>query len=635
MRDAEDLEARRAAARAAVDAQKVRFLVCMETACMAMGADRVFEALNEAIAGREALAEVVVLDDRDGDHPGKPVKDGKAGLIKAGCHGYCQAGPLVKIEPGGTFYTHVKPEDARDIVKAALDGGAPIERLLWKDPATGKVCPTEKEMPFYAGQRKVALENCGLIDSEELAEYIAFEGYRAIAKVLNDMTPEQVVAEITASGLRGRGGGGFPTGKKWLFTQQAKGEKKYVVCNGDEGDPGAFMDRSVMEGDPHRVIEGMMIAGYAVGADEGYIYCRAEYPLAVKRLRRAIDQARQAGLLGRNILGHKFSFDINLKEGAGAFVCGEETALLASIEGRRGMPRPRPPFPAIAGLFGKPTLLNNVETYANVPSILRRGGAWFASVGTAKSPGTKTFAVAGQVARTGLIEVPMGIRLRDVLFGIAGGMRNPGRKFKAVQIGGPSGGCLTEQHLDLPLDYESLSSAGAMVGSGGLVVMDEDTCMVETARYFMTFVQNESCGKCVPCREGTKRMQAILTRITDGRGTPEDLDLLQELAVGVKEGALCGLGKTAPNAVLTTMRYFRGEYEAHVLERRCPAGVCKGLKRYQVIAEKCKGCAVCARNCPAGAITGELKKPYTIDSELCTKCGTCQEKCKFGAIEVV
>ena len=637
--DPAELEAHRARARAAIAAQKVRFLVCLETACVASGADKVFEAFRKALQGRGELAEVVVLEEHR-DHPGTPGGKGasagsKAGLVKAGCHGYCQAGPLVKVEPDGVFYTHVKPEDVPEIVEAALSHERPVQRLLWKDPATGRVCPTEKDIPFYAGQKKVALENCGLLDSEEIAEYIAFGGYGAIARALTKMTPDQVIAEITASGLRGRGGAGFPTGKKWLFAKQAQGPKKYVVCNGDEGDPGAFMDRSVMEGDPHRVIEGMMVAGYAVGADEGYIYCRAEYPLAVKRLRRAIDQARAAGLLGRNILGSGFSFDINLKEGAGAFVCGEETALLASIEGRRGMPRPRPPFPANAGLFGKPTLINNVETYANVPSILNRGGAWFATMGTPKSPGTKTFAVAGQVARTGLIEVPMGIKLREVIFGIAGGMRDPKKKFKAVQIGGPSGGCLTEQHLDLPLDYESLSAAGAMVGSGGLVVMDEDTCMVEVARFFMNFVQEESCGKCVPCREGTKRLLAILTKITGGRGTVEDLDLLQELAAGIKEGALCGLGKTAPNAVLTTLRYFRHEYEAHVRDRICPAGVCSGLKRYRVIAEKCKGCAVCARACPAGAITGEVKKPHTINPDLCTKCGTCQEKCKFGAIEVI
>ncbi|NPV71371.1 MAG: 4Fe-4S binding protein [Firmicutes bacterium] len=621
-----DLVASAEKAESAMRSEKARILVCAETACVANGSLKVYEEIRRIVASRGLLADVSLVTEG-------PRAAGKVGVVKAGCHGYCQIGPLVKIEPGSVMYIKVKPEDAEDIVGKTIEKNEIVERLLYKDPATGKVARSESEIPFYSGQKKIVLRTCGLIDSEDIEEYIAIGGYQGLAKALTEMMPERVIEEVTASGLRGRGGGGFPTGKKWQFARQSKGDKKYVVCNADEGDPGAFMDRSVLEGDPHRVLEGMMIAGYAVGADEGYIYCRAEYPLAVKRFRKAIADAEGSGLLGDNILGTGFSFRVTLKEGAGAFVCGEETALLQSIEGKRGMPRPRPPFPAVSGLWGKPTLINNVETYANVPYIIANGAKAYNKYGTAKSAGTKTFSLAGQVARTGLIEVPMGMTLREVVFGIGGGMRRE-RPFKAVQIGGPSGGCLTKDHLDLPLEYEALTSVGAMVGSGGLVVVDDGTCMVEMAKFFMGFVQSESCGKCVPCREGTKRMLDLLKKITEGKATEQDVDLLYETAMNVKNSALCGLGKTAPNPVLTTMKYFRDEYMAHVRERRCPAGVCKALVKYGIEASRCKGCGVCAKACPAGAISGEIKKPYVIDQDACTKCGTCVEKCKFGAIGV-
>jgi NADH-quinone oxidoreductase subunit F len=540
-------------------------------------------------------------------------------------------GPLVRIEPQGILYVQVKPEDVEEIVETTLVRGEVVERLLYHDPSTGEPARTEESIPFYRRQVRVVLANCGRMNPEDIREAIAHGGYGAIARILSGMTPEEVIQTVTASGLRGRGGAGFPTGRKWSFARAAASDKKYVICNGDEGDPGAFMDRSVMEGDPHKVIEGLMIAAYAIGADEGFIYVRAEYPVAVSRLKRAVAQAREHGLLGRNILGSGFSFDITIKEGAGAFVCGEETALISSIEGRRGMPSPRPPYPATSGLFGRPTVINNVETLANLPAIITKGPEWFRSYGTPTSPGTKTFALAGQVANTGLVEVPMGLPLRDLIFDIGGGMRGGG-KFKAVQIGGPSGGCLGEEHLDVGLDYESLAKVGAMVGSGGMVVMDDTACMVEVARFFMRFTQSESCGKCVPCREGTKQMLALLTKMTSGEGAPEDLGLLEELALAVKDGSLCGLGKTAPNPVLTTLKYFRPEYEAHVVRKRCPAGACQALRTYSIDALKCRGCTLCAKVCPIGAISGERGKPHVIDPEKCVKCGTCVEKCRFGAI---
>ena len=626
LRTKDELFAAAENASAALRSEKARILVCAETACVANGSLKVYEELRRIVKEKGLACEVSLVTESE-------KASGKVSVVRAGCHGYCQIGPLVKIEPGSIMYIRVKPEDARDIVEKTIEKNEVVERLLYRDPKTGAVARTESEIPFYKGQQKIALATCGLIDCEDIEEYLAVGGYQGLAKALFGMTPDAVVNEVTESGLRGRGGAGFPTGRKWAATRQSPGPKKYVVCNADEGDPGAFMDRSVLEGDPHRVIEGMAIAGYAIGADEGYIYCRAEYPLAVKRLKKAIADAEKCGLLGDNILGSGFSFRVHVKEGAGAFVCGEETALLQSIEGKRGMPRPKPPFPAVEGLWGKPTLINNVETFANVAYIIMNGAAAYNRYGTPKSAGTKTFSLAGQVARTGLIEVPMGMTLREVVFGIGGGMRTE-KPFKAVQIGGPSGGCLTKDHLDLPLDYESLSSVGAMVGSGGLVVMDEGTCMVEVAKFFMGFIQSESCGKCVPCREGTKRMLELLERITEGRATEEDLDLLFETAMNVKNSALCGLGKTAPNPVLTTMRYFRDEYLAHVRERRCPAGVCKALLRYEIVEDRCKGCGVCAKACPAGAIHGELKKPFRIDQEACTKCGTCVSKCKFGAIEL-
>lgn len=615
-------------AREAIDSHKARVLLCMETACMANGAQKVYDALVRAVTERGLGAEVSVLASEGG------CECGRVALVRAGCHGYCELGPLVKIMPHGILYTKVTPADADEIVRETLAKGEVIERLLYQDPATGKRCLGEEGNPFYAGQRKVALALCGLIDSEDIREYIAFGGYQALAKAIFQMSPEKVIEEVNKAGLRGRGGGGFPTGRKWEFARQAASDIKYVVCNGDEGDPGAFMDRSVMEGDPHTLLEGMMIAGYAIGASEGYIYVRAEYPLAVRRLRKAIDEATALGLLGDNILGSGFRFTIGIKEGAGAFVCGEETALLASMMGGRGMPRPRPPFPASSGLNGKPTIINNVETLANVPLLIARGADWFRSVGTEKSPGTKTFALAGQVQRTGLIEVPMGITLREVVFGIGGGLRRPERQFKAVQIGGPSGGCLTRDHLDMPLDFDSLSKVGAMIGSGGLVVIDDGTCMVEVARFFMTFVQNESCGKCVPCREGTKQMLRILNKITDGEGTEQDIEDLYQLAETVKSSSLCGLGKTAPNPVLTTLAYFKDEYMAHVRDKRCPAGVCQKLRVYVINVDKCKGCGLCKKVCPVSAISGELRGVHTINLDLCTRCGSCVERCKFNAIDV-
>lgn len=629
MKTAAALIACRREKQATLEQERQRVLICAGTGCVANGSLKVYEELCKVVA--EKTLPIAVELEAEGKQPQGEFE----GVVirKSGCHGFCEKGPLVRIEPQGILYVGVKPEDASDIA-AALARGDVVERLLYEHPNTHETFTREEDIPFYRQQKRVALGNCGVIDPESIYEYIARDGYAAFAKALIEMSPEAVCNEVLESGLRGRGGGGFPTGRKWLLTQQAKGEPKYVICNGDEGDPGAFMDRSVMEGDPHRVIEGMLIAGYAIGASHGYIYMRAEYPLAVKRMRKALSDAKDQGLLGEDILGSGFNYDIEVKEGAGAFVCGEESALIASIEGKRGMPRPKPPFPAESGLWGCPTLINNVETFANIPPILLRGAAWFRGIGSEASPGTKTFAITGEVANTGLIEVPMGKTLREIVFDIGGGVRNNG-KFEAVQIGGPSGGCLTAEHLDLPLDFDSLREAGAMIGSGGLVVMDEKTCIVEVARFFMNFTQNESCGKCVLCREGTRRMLEILQRIVDGEGTLADLDTLQEIGEAVAEGSLCGLGKTAPNPVLTTMKYFRDEYLAHVVDHRCPAGVCQGLKVYAIDPDKCKGCSKCARVCPVGAISGKVKEPFVIDTEKCIKCGACKEACRFEAVEEV
>ena len=594
--------------------QGLRVLVCNGTGCIANGSNEVMEKF------KELGADVGVLTHHD-----------KITIVPTGCHGFCEQGVLVIIPDFDVTYVKVKPDDVEEIFNSHIKEGKPVERLLYTDPKTGNHVYKNEEINFYAKQSRTSLKNCGEINAECIDEAIAKGAYRALAKVLEQSNPDAVIEEIEKSGLRGRGGGGFPTGRKWRFTAANRGGKSYVVCNGDEGDPGAFMDRSVMEGDPHKLLEGMAIAGFAIGADEAYIYVRAEYPLAIKRLRIAIKQAEEKGYLGQNIMGSGFNFEIHIKEGAGAFVCGEETALMASIEGERGMPRPKPPFPANCGLFGRPTLINNVETLANVPVIIDKGAQWFSSFGTETSKGTKTFALTGEVNNTGLIEVPMGTTLREIVFDIGGGIRN-GKKFKAVQIGGPSGGCLTEEHLDIPMDYDNLIKAGAMVGSGGLVVMNEDTCIVEVARFFMHFTQNESCGKCVPCREGTKNMLKILEKIVRGQGEMKDLDTLEELALAVKEGSLCGLGKTAPNPVLSTLKYFRDEYIAHIKDKRCPAGVCSALKVIKINEELCKGCTKCARNCPVGAIEGTVKNPHKINQEKCIKCGACISACPFKAI---
>ncbi len=598
-----------------------RVFVCVGPGCILSGGAEVYDALKAELDKRGIYA---FLDDEKAD-------ENSINTIKTGCHGFCDIGPLVRIEPGAITYCHVKPEDVTEIVEKTLLGGQVIERLLYKDPKTGKPITHECEIPFYKKQIKVALAGSGKVNAEDLREYIANGGYAALAKCVTTMTPQQVIDTILESGLRGRGGGGFPTGRKWGFAAAQVNDVKYMVCNGDEGDPGAFMDRAVMEGDPHKVIEGMAIAGYAIGAHYGYIYVRAEYPIAIKRLTKAIGQAEEMGLLGDNILGTDFSFHLKIKEGAGAFVCGEETALLASIEGKRGMPRSRPPFPAVSGLFGKPTIINNVETLANVPMIINKGAAWFKSMGVPTSTGTKTFALTGKVNNTGLIEVPMGTTLREIVFDIGGGVKG-GKKFKAVQIGGPSGGCLTEQHLDMPLDYDSLQKAGAMVGSGGMVVVDEDTCMVEMARFFMNFTQKESCGKCVPCREGTKRMLELLTKITSDKADEADVDTLLEIASVVKDSSLCNLGKTAPNPVLTTMKYFKNEYDAHIYDRVCPSHVCKAFEHYEILPELCKGCGRCKKVCPVEAISGELRAHHVIDYDKCIKCGACAETCAFNAI---
>ena len=589
---------------------RAHVLVCTGTGCASSGGKEVLAKFEEEIK--------------------KQGLDKEVKAVSTGCHGMCEMGPIVTVYPEGTFYVRVKPEDVPTIVEEHLLKGRIVERLLYKEPKTASDVPDYKDIPFYKKQRRIVLANCGDINPDSLEEYIGKDGYQALAHVLLDLTPEQVVDEMKKSGLRGRGGGGFPTGMKWGFCQKSPGPKKYIICNADEGDPGAFMDRSLLEGDPHAVLEGMIIGAYAIGSDEGYIYCRAEYPLAIKRLTQAIAQAEAAGLLGDNIMGTKFSCHIHIKQGAGAFVCGEETALMASIEGRRGMPRPRPPFPAVKGLWEKPSNINNVETFGNVPYIFRVGAEEYAKYGTEKSKGTKVFALTGKIANTGLAEVPMGITMREIIFDIGGGIAG-GKKFKAVQIGGPSGGCLPESLLDTPIDYDSLISAGAIMGSGGLVVMDEESCMVDVAKFFLTFTQSESCGKCTPCREGTKRMLEILTDITEGRGKEGDIERLQDLATHIKAGALCALGQTAPNPVLSTIRFFRDEYEAHIREHRCPAGVCTKLLQIK-ITDACKGCGACKKVCPVGAISGELKGQHVIDQSKCIKCGACMAKCPFKAI---
>ena len=551
-------------------------------------------------------------------------------VIQTGCFGLCAKGPIVIIRPEDTFYAMVTPDDCREIIEKHIEKGEIVERLLCKDVDNTMVNRLD-ELNFYKKQKRIALKNCGIIDPEEIDEYIAFDGYKALEQVLTSMSQDDVINEITESGLRGRGGAGFPTGKKWLFTKQAEGDQKYVVCNADEGDPGAFMDRSILEGDPHSVLEAMEIAGYSVGADKGYIYVRAEYPIAVQRLRVAIDQAREYGLLGKNIFGTDFSFDIEIRLGAGAFVCGEETALLESIEGRRGQPRVKPPYPANSGLWGTPTLINNVETYANITRIILNGAKWYASIGTEKSKGTKVFALGGNVNNIGLVEVPMGTTLREIVFDIGGGIPN-GREFKAAQTGGPSGGCIPKEHLDTPIDYESLSNIGSMMGSGGLIVMDDSKCMVNIAKFYLDFTVSESCGKCTPCRIGTKRMLEILDRMCEGKADEDDLYKLEKLALNIKKSAICGLGQTAPNPVLSTLKYFRDEYMEHIKYKKCRAGQCKALANIEIDPEKCKGCGICKRNCPVNAITGEPRQPHKIDPDVCIKCGTCVDKCPFKAI---
>jgi NADH-quinone oxidoreductase subunit F len=605
-----------------------RVIICAGTGCVANGALKVHQAFVENITKTGLKALVELKEEKN---------HGEMLVSKSGCHGFCQMGPLVTILPDNILYTRVTAADVAEIVAETLQKGEVVDRLLYVEPGTDKHSRSSDEVTFYKRQQRTVLQECGHIDPEDIREYIAHDGYEAARQVFQDRSGKAVCEEILHSGLRGRGGGGFPTGKKWELTRIQPGSKKYVICNGDEGDPGAFMDRSVMEGNPHSVIEGMMIAARAIGADEGLVYVRAEYPLAVKRIRKAVADAEALGLLGKNLFGTGIEFRMTVMEGAGAFVCGEETAMIASIEGKRGMPSPKPPFPAQSGLFGKPTVINNVETLAAVPRIIRQGAAWFRSIGTESSPGTKTFALTGHVVNTGLIEVPFGTTLREIVYNIGGGVTNDegkvsGEGFKAVQIGGPSGGCLTGDHLDLPLDFDSLKGVGAMVGSGGLVVMNKESCMVQVARFFMQFTQNESCGKCVPCREGTKQLLNLLDDIIEGRADAQTLINLDTLARAVGKASLCGLGKTAPSPVLSTMRQFRAEYETHVFQKRCPTGRCKALKTFAITPEKCKGCTLCAKKCPVHAISGEVRKPHVIDSALCIKCGACVAACKFGAI---
>lgn len=621
----EQLDELRVSSKERMDQTRCRILICAGTGCLAGGSGEIYEKMCELVKDYpEVEVEFGKEIAHEGDAKGIAVK-------KSGCHGFCEMGPLMRIEPMGLLYTKVKVEDCEEIFHRTIEKGEIIRHLLYKQ--NGMEYPTQEEIPFYKKQTRLVLKNCGHIDAEHMEEYIAIGGYKALEKVLFTMTPKEVIQVVSDSNLRGRGGGGFATGYKWQQVARQKEPVHYVVCNGDEGDPGAFMDRSIMEGDPHKMIEGMMIAAYAVGAAEGYIYVRAEYPLAISRLKLAIEQAEERGLLGDHILGTDFSFRLHINRGAGAFVCGEGSALTASIEGNRGMPRVKPPRTVEQGLFGKPTVLNNVETYANVPMILENGADWYKSIGPEKSPGTKAFALTGTVKNTGLIEVPMGTTLREVIYDIGGGMKGDG-EFKAVQIGGPSGGCLITPHLDVCLDFDSLKKMGAMIGSGGLVVMDTNTCMVEVARFFMNFTQNESCGKCVPCREGTKRMLEILERIVAGKGTEEDLDLLEELAETITETALCGLGKSAALPVMSTLKLFRDEYLEHVNEKKCRAHNCTAMRKYVISPERCKGCSKCARNCPVGAISGQIKEVFHIDTEKCIKCGACESSCAFGAIHV-
>ena len=616
-----ELNALREQACRSLGMQQKQVLVCCGTGCVAGGALLIYDRIKTVCEQRGIDVCVELRHEPHGEN---------IGLKRSGCHGFCEMGPLLKIEPLDVLYIKVKLEDCDEIIEQSIIGNAVIDRLLYK--YDGTTYKGQSEIPFYKKQTRHVLSNCGQTDAEDILEYIAKGGYSALSKVLFKMCPEEVCKVVSESNLRGRGGGGFPAGRKWEQVRRQKETVRYVVCNGDEGDPGAFMDRSVMEGDPHKMLEGMIIAGYATGATEGYIYVRAEYPLAVQRLKVALEKARAWGLLGKNILGSGFSFDLHINRGAGAFVCGEGSALTASIEGHRGMPRVKPPRTVEQGLFGKPTVLNNVETFANVPLIVMNGAAWYREIGPQSSPGTKAFALTGNVNNTGLIEVPMGTTLREIIMDIGGGVKN-GKKFKAVQIGGPSGGCLITSDLDVSLDFDSLSKRGAMIGSGGLVVMDEDTCMVEVARFFMHFTQNESCGKCVPCREGTKRMLEILERIVSGNGHPTDLDLLEELTETISETALCGLGKTAASPVRSTLKYFRNEYLAHVLDKKCPAGCCKDLKTIYIDPDLCKGCTKCARGCPVNAISGEVKKPFVIDLKTCIKCGACVSTCAFGAVK--
>lgn len=589
-----------------------QILCCGGTGCTSSGCQKIIDELHNQLEAFGLQDEIKV--------------------IKTGCFGLCALGPIMIVYPAGAFYSMVKPEDIKEIVEEHLLKGRIVKRLLYQETIQedGEI-RSLNDVAFYKKQRRIALRNAGVIDPENIDEYLASRGYKALTKVLTEMTPDEVIDQLKISGLRGRGGGGFPTWMKWNFTKAAEGDQKYVCCNADEGDPGAFMDRSILEGDPHSVIEAMAIAGYTVGADRGYVYIRAEYPIAVERLKIAIAQAKEYGLLGENILGTGFNFDLEIRLGAGAFVCGEETALLTSIEGHRGEPRNRPPFPAVKGLWGKPTLLNNVETYANIPIILLKGADWYAKMGTEKSKGTKVFALGGKINNTGLVEVPMGTTLREIIEDIGGGIPN-GKKFKAAQTGGPSGGCIPASLIDTPIDYDSLISIGSMMGSGGLIVMDEDNCMVDIAKFFLEFTVDESCGKCAPCRIGTRRMLEILTKITEGKGTMEDLDRLEELCNSIKASALCGLGQTAPNPVLSTLRYFKDEYIAHVRDKKCPAGVCKALSHYEIDPDKCKGCSICAKNCPVDAISGEIKSPFKIDPDKCIKCGVCITKCPFKAI---
>ncbi|MBP7507548.1 MAG: NADH-quinone oxidoreductase subunit NuoF [Prolixibacteraceae bacterium] len=592
---------------------KMHILVCGGTGCRASHSEKIVTNLKTGLKERNLENEIKV--------------------ITTGCFGFCEKGPVIKVVPDNTFYTEVRPEDVNDIIEEHIIKGRPLRRLLYVNPKNEYHVTSTANIDFYKKQVRIALRNCGFINPENIEEYIARDGYSALGVCLSEKTPAEVISIIKDSGLRGRGGGGFPTGLKWEITSKSQSDQKYVVCNADEGDPGAFMDRSILEGDPHSVIEAMAICGYSIGADKGLVYIRAEYPLAINRLKIAINQAREYGLLGEDILGTGFNFDIELRYGAGAFVCGEETALIHSMEGSRGEPTFKPPFPSVSGYLGKPTNVNNVETFANIPVIINKGSEWFNKIGTEKSKGTKVFALAGKVNNVGLIEVPMGITLREVIFDIGGGIRN-GKKFKAVQTGGPSGGCLTEKHLDTPIDYDTLIAAGSMMGSGGMIVMDEDDCMVSIARFYLEFTLDESCGKCTPCRIGNKRLHEILTKITMGEGTMKDIEKLRILSGVIKDASLCGLGQTSPNPVLSTLDNFYHEYEAHVKDQNCPAGQCKNLIRYSINAELCTGCTLCFRNCPVGAITGERKMPHYIDQSICIKCGICFEKCKFKAISI-